>query len=112
MKLCPICDAKINGSWCGQCHRFVTPVEYRGNIRLNESHERLHDEDCEYHGTTSVYTSEPVYKTSSTHAPVSGAKAKSEGKRTLRRTVTLIVIVYIIFAVLSILLPMLQAVNY
>lgn len=49
LKLCPICDSKIGGTWCKSCHRFVKPIEIKSNIYLNEPHNKYNDKGCEYH---------------------------------------------------------------
>ena len=36
-KICPICDQKIKGNYCKVCHKFVTPVVYDSDFKLNES---------------------------------------------------------------------------
>lgn len=55
MKICPICDKKIDGRWCKNCHKFVTPWELKNDIYINESHSRVHDSDCEYHNPSIQY---------------------------------------------------------
>lgn len=58
MKICPVCDKKITGRWCSDCHRFVTPLEFKSDIHLNESHSRDNDASCEYHNPTYNYSSQ------------------------------------------------------
>lgn len=53
MKICPICDSKVDGIWCRQCHHFIKPVDINTTMHLNESHDPAHDADCEYHNDTS-----------------------------------------------------------
>ncbi|MGN0513245.1 MAG: hypothetical protein ACI4GD_03115 [Lachnospiraceae bacterium] len=53
MKICPICDNKIQGTWCPRCFRFVTPWELKNDIYINESHHPSHDFGCEYHNPKS-----------------------------------------------------------
>lgn len=52
MKLCSVCDKKIEGSWCKNCHRFVKTYELSDGIHLNESHNPNNDANCTYHTTT------------------------------------------------------------
>lgn len=49
MKLCSVCDKKISGSWCKNCHRFVKTYYLPDGIHLNESHNPKNDENCTYH---------------------------------------------------------------
>lgn len=49
MKLCSVCDKKISGSWCKNCHRFVKTYQLPDGIHLNESHNPKNDENCTYH---------------------------------------------------------------
>lgn len=49
MKLCSVCDKKISGSWCKNCHRFVKTYQLPDGIYLNESHNPKNDENCTYH---------------------------------------------------------------
>lgn len=60
LKLCPICDSKIEGTWCKSCHRFVKPIEIKSNIYLNEPHNKYNDKGCEYHNPSqgSAFNSE------------------------------------------------------
>lgn len=48
MKICPVCDQKMEGRWCKRCHRFVTPWIIKEDIYINERHPS-HDDSCEYH---------------------------------------------------------------
>ena len=49
MRLCPICDKKLEGSWCKNCHRFVKGYEISEGIYFNERHDPKKDKDCTYH---------------------------------------------------------------
>ncbi|MDD6572984.1 MAG: hypothetical protein PUF12_11435 [Thermoflexaceae bacterium] len=55
MKICPICDNKISGTWCKNCHRFVKPWELKKDIYINETHSSSHDAGCEYHNPSISY---------------------------------------------------------
>lgn len=49
MKICPVCDKKVTGTFCFNCRQFITPVEVSDGMHLNESHDLAHDADCDYH---------------------------------------------------------------
>lgn len=61
MKLCSVCDKKINGSWCKNCHRFVKTYHLADGIYLNESHNPANDKDCTYHAHT-VQNAQPAVR--------------------------------------------------
>lgn len=80
MRLCTVCDKKIEGKWCKNCHRFVKSYELPGRIFLNESHDATNDKGCTYHD---VQESSPVTygkgaKASGTYA--TGSTGTSAGK--------------------------------
>ena len=93
MKLCSICDKKIEGTWCKNCHRFVKTYEISEGIHFNESHDPNNDANCTYHtggtsqrrttaGTTATrqtYTQTTTQSRSTTGAET-GKKKKGKGK--------------------------------
>lgn len=92
MKLCTICDKKIEGTWCKNCHRFVKTYDLPSRIYLNERHDPVNDKDCTYHtdttytvvrestnaGTQRSYTS----TTSTSSSGTSRSSSKKKGKKT------------------------------
>ena len=48
MKICPICDKRIEGTWCKNCHRLVTPWVIKDDIYINERHPAK-ENSCDYH---------------------------------------------------------------
>lgn len=50
MKICPICEKEISGTWCKKCFKKVTPWEVRDGIYINRSHDK-DDKNCYFHGT-------------------------------------------------------------
>lgn len=55
MKICPICEGKIEGKWCKSCFRFVTPWEITNGTHINESHSSTYDKNCDYHNPKIKY---------------------------------------------------------
>lgn len=51
MKLCPVCDQEVKGSWCKNCKKFVKPYELSKNAHINTLHDESNDPECDYHGT-------------------------------------------------------------
>lgn len=118
MKICPICDKKIVGNWCGSCFKFVTPWELNDGIRINERHSQKIDENCDYHNPKIQYSRQeymqPGYeqkiygsmqsktvKTSNTAKTVS-TRGGNKKKISLG---TKIAIGYVIFIILAAALP-------
>lgn len=113
MKLCTICDKKIEGTWCKNCHRFVKTYDLPARIYLNERHNPTDDKDCTYHadpvktiaresmststGTQRTYTS----TTSSSASGTSQSAAKKKGKK----TAFVIIAVYILVNCLGLIGP-------
>ena len=62
MRLCTICDKKIEGSWCKNCHRFVKTYEISGGIYLNERHDPMNDKGCTYHTDSYTDTTKQVVR--------------------------------------------------
>lgn len=99
MKLCRICDNKVEGTWCKSCHRFVKTYEVSNTMYLNERHDVLNDKGCTYHTDVSDTTvrRSPATVTQRTHTPASGTGAsRSASKKKGKVTVLVVIIVYII----------------
>lgn len=107
MRLCSICDKKLEGSWCKNCHRFVKGYELSEGIYLNERHNPANDKDCTYHtGAKSHETSHgstpltrPAYTATQTAARPAAAQAQTgaqrktdSGKRTGKVVLAIIII--------------------
>lgn len=112
MKLCTICDKKIEGTWCKNCHKFVKTYEISNSIYLNERHDPMNDKDCTYHTDTtktivreSKNTGTQRTYTSSTASGTSRSSAKKKGKK----TALVAVLAYIIIMSLGIILPKLAS---
>ncbi len=112
MRLCTICDKKIDGTWCKTCRRFVKTYELPSRIYLNERHDPLNDNGCTYHtdatetvvreststGTQRTYTS----TTSASSSGTSRSATKKKGKKT---ALIVIIIGYILVNCLGIIGP-------
>ena len=101
MKLCTICDKKIDGTWCKTCHRFVRTYDLPEGIHLNESHDPKNDANCTYHTdvkpqrsssttTRQTYTQTSAGTRTSTQNTASGKKKKSKGK-----VVVILIVLYV-----------------
>lgn len=55
MKICPICDKKIDGNWCGSCFKLVTPIHINNGIYINERHPAQTNTNCDYHNPKIKY---------------------------------------------------------
>lgn len=55
MKICPYCDQPVSGNYCEGCRRFITPKEINTEAKINTGHDPGHDENCDYHATTSDF---------------------------------------------------------
>lgn len=132
MKLCSVCDKKIEGSWCKNCHRFVKTYELSDGIHLNESHNPNNDANCTYHttpartntgsGTTrtsATNTGNRAYRTTTntgtgmtsrvtqtTAYGTSSSTAKSAKKPKTGKIVAIIVIIYVIIVIAGSLIPL------
>lgn len=111
MRLCSICDRKIEGSWCKNCHRFVKTYELPGRIYLNQSHDPFNDTGCTYHETTKTKntttyrnaqnngttTTRQSYSQSAEGARTSssGTKNTATGKKKKKWIAIVIIILYI-----------------
>lgn len=138
MKICPICDNKISGRWCKNCHRFVNPWELKNDIYINETHASSKDAGCEYHNPSVQYDNQeymqPGYenriygnaasqtegkrrgKPARQNQPVqqkqsAGEKRNSQGKtgNNAARTVRIVVIVYVIIFFLSVIVSLISS---
>lgn len=119
MKLCSICDKKIEGTWCRNCHRFVKTYEIPGTIYLNERHNPENDRDCTYHtdATRTVSTrstsggiQRPVTSGGAIRSSEPGASSGanlSQTKKKRKKVALIIFIVYFIGSCLGVLGPML-----
>lgn len=119
MKLCSICDRKIDGTWCKTCHRFVKTYELPEGIHFNESHDPANDANCTYHtggsSQRSTTTGATVARSGSTTATRqtytqtttqsrtgtgTGKKKKGKGK-----LVVILVVLYFLFNLIGGLIP-------
>ena len=55
MKICPYCDQPVSGNYCEGCRRFITPKEINTEAKINTGHDPGHDDNCDYHATTSDF---------------------------------------------------------
>ena len=117
MKLCTICDKKIEGTWCKNCRRFVKTYEISGGIYLNERHDPLNDKGCTYHTDprtestkrvvrerTSVNTGPQRTYTSSTTTSTSGTN-RSAAQKKGKKIAIIIVVIYILVNCLGLIGP-------
>ncbi len=86
MKLCSICDKKIEGTWCKNCKRFVKTYDIPDGIYLNESHDPKNDAGCTYHTITREHT---------------GTQKKSKAGK----IAALIIGAYVLFGVAGVIVP-------
>ena len=116
MKLCSICDKKIEGTWCKNCHRFVKIYEISDGIHFNESHDPVNDAGCTYHtfeearstvqkAVTGRNTSK-VQHGSAMRTVVQKRAAAGKGKTNKKvKLVILGVVIYMVIAFTSSLIP-------
>ena len=124
MKLCTICDKKIEGTWCKNCHRFVKTYDLPEGIHFNESHNPKNDANCTYHtdvkrsGTTTSTTvtrdtgssSQQTYTrtaTSTGTGSTSGTTRSSSGKKKSGKgkLAVILIILYVVFNLIGGLVP-------
>ena len=123
MRLCSICDKKIEGSWCKTCHRFVKSYELSKGIYLNERHNPANDTGCTYHTDsnerstvqpkpsdtgTSTYPTATTARTYSTTSSSTGSSVetqKKSGKKT-GKIAAVIAVVYVIISVVRVIAPL------
>lgn len=86
MKLCPICDREVKGSWCKNCKKFVKPYELSKSAHINTSHDESNDPNCDYHGTaTGEYSTLPNGSGASVPSRSSNASGSSSGMRSAKK---------------------------
>ncbi len=119
MRLCTICDKKIEGTWCKNCHRFVKTYDLPEGIHLNEAHDPKNDANCTYHVNTKktgnttytttsrgtgTTTTRQTYTQTSTQTTArntaSGQKKKSKGK-----VIVILIILYVVINFLLAFIP-------
>lgn len=114
MKLCSICDKKIEGGWCKNCHRFVKGYELSEGIHLNERHDPADDFGCTYHTektggvtktTTSVKTATYTKPVSTVTTASNKTAGKTTGKKKGKGVAIVIAVVYILIMCVGKLLP-------
>lgn len=117
MKLCPICDTKIGGSWCRRCGRFVTPVVFESRMYLNESHNMRKDADCEFHNPSRTHketvksstVTRPRTRTAAEGAARTGKKSQEKSGNSATKIVKIIITIYILIFLLNLIFPLLMA---
>lgn len=62
MKICPICEKKIEGRFCTHCFRFVTPWTVSDNTYINKGHDSRRDKECDYHNPKTQYSRQEYMK--------------------------------------------------
>lgn len=114
MKLCSICDKKIEGTWCKNCKRFVKTYDVSDGIHLNESHNPKNDANCTYHTTTRMSTGSThrtvTTQTSGTARSTNSTTAGTRKKSKAGKIVAIIICIYVIFGVLGTLGPVIVGV--
>jgi len=113
MKLCTICDKKMQGTWCKNCHRFVKTYELPGRIYLNERHDPVNDRNCTYHTDPVRNVSENRTSTGSgtQHTYSAGTSGSASGtnptemKKKGKKAALLVIIGYILVNSLGIVGP-------
>lgn len=125
MKLCSICDKKIEGTWCKNCHRFVKTYNISEGIHFNESHNPRNDANCTYHtggnaqrstartGSTGTTATRQTYtqtttRTQTTAGTQSTAGTKSTGngkKKGKGKLAVILIVLYVIFNLIGALVP-------
>ena len=117
MKLCTICDKKIEGAWCKTCHRFVKTYDLPERIYLNERHDPLNDKDCTYHTDHHTDSTKPVVRertsvntgTQRTYIPKTSASTSGNGRtaeqKKGKKIAIIIVVIYILVNCLGLIGP-------
>ncbi len=125
MKLCSICDKKITGTWCKNCHRFVKTYDISDGIHFNESHNPRNDAGCTYHtgastqgnvvrtsgaGTTATrqtYTQTTTRTQTTTGTQTAGTKSAGNGKKKNGKTklVVILIILYVVCNFIGAMVP-------
>ncbi len=125
MKLCPICDKKIEGTWCRSCHRFVKVYELSDDIHFNTSHDPGNDANCTYHTTgnsqgrtvsetkanrssnssSTTATRQTYTRTVSGTQNSSGTAGTGAGKKKKGKLVVVLIILYVAFNFIGAMVP-------
>ena len=95
-KMCPICDARINGKYCKVCKKFVTPYEISDGAYINENHFQsdIPHVDCDYHNV------KPTVKTTTkTYTPPTPNKPRETGKK--KTSCSGFIVIIVLFIMLS-----------
>ncbi len=112
MRLCSICDKKIEGTWCKNCHRRVKTYELPEGIRFNEQHDPKNDVGCTYHAdekqqeteSETTFTTRTTYTgagTSAGRTSTGTTTGKANGKKNVK-IVAVIIIIYALITVFSV----------
>ncbi len=120
MKLCTICDKKIEGTWCKNCRKFVKTYEISSGIYLNERHDPMNDKGCTYHTDSHTDSTKNVVRertststgnqraytstTTTTSTSASGTN-RSATKKKGKKTALIIIIGYILVNSLGVIGP-------
>lgn len=119
MKLCSICDKKIEGVWCKNCHRFVKSYEIADGIYFNESHDPDNDADCTYHvfekkegktGSATVRGAAVTVKQGNTVRTAVGQNSAAE-KKVVNKKVKIVLGVVAIYILILVISAMVSAVT-
>ncbi len=121
MKLCSICDKKIEGTWCKTCHRFVKTYDLPEGIHFNESHDPKNDANCTYHvntkktGSTTYTTASrgtgttvarPNYTQTSAGARTTAQNNASDKKKKSKgKIVVILIVLYVAFNFIGAFIP-------
>lgn len=117
MKLCTICDKKIEGTWCKNCRKFVKTYEISSGIYLNERHDPMNDKGCTYHTDSRTDSMKKVVQectstsggtlrtyTSTTSASTSGS-ARTATQKKGKKIAIIVVVIYILVNCLGLIGP-------
>lgn len=104
MKLCPVCDRKLQtGTWCKNCKRFVKPYEISDGVHINESHSATSDADCDYHSTkqqySKVFTAQDITHQNTNTSMTAQTKADAEKQAKLIKLIVKLVIFFWVFSI-------------
>lgn len=122
MKLCSICDKKIEGTWCKNCKRFVKVYDVSNDMYLNESHDPKNDVGCTYHtpmtttrttastGTSRANSGTNTHRTTATQTTrTTTSTATTPAKKSKAgKIIAIIVGIYVVLALLSSVVPLLM----
>lgn len=81
MKICPVCERKIEGRFCSRCFRFVTPWDVSDNTYINQDHDGRKDENCEYHNPKTTQYSRQEYMEPGYEKRIYGGTAARSAKK-------------------------------